>query len=117
MGYTASGAFRQCFETGLEATVAWCDSHEAGSTSTSCKSDSCTYDGALARGICTTFRTPTGSTTQTTATRTVYVSECDVPTPVQDAVVFSSAVVAMWVTVAAAMFLYRFFRVPHADSL
>lgn len=107
MGFASSGA---CFPTQTEALVDWCAHVEPGSNAASCAS----CDSALS--TCNvTFLQPSSGTTATVAIP-VSTPACTVPTPVDDALAYSGAIVALWVAVWSAKELYNFFRVPHADG-
>lgn len=106
MGFASSGA---CYPTQDTALAAWCAHIEPGDTAMSCNSCNATA------GTCSITFQPSNSTTPTTSVIPVSTPVCDVPTPVDDALAYSGAIVTLWVAVWAAKQLYNFFRVPHAD--
>ena len=55
------------------------------------------------------------ATAQTISTP-VSTPACEVPTPVADALVYTSAIIALWIVAWAGRALYNFFRLPHADA-
>lgn len=55
-------------------------------------------------------------TASTTVTIPVSTPSCNVPTPVNDALAYTGAIIALWVVVWAGRALYNFFKLPHADA-
>ncbi len=106
MGFAASGA---CYPDKSVALKSWCSGVEPGNTFSSCASCDSTTSTCLV-----SYQPSTGGVTRV---KTVEVStpSCDVPTPVDDAVAYSGAIIALWAAVWAGKQLYNFFRVPHAD--
>lgn len=107
MGFASSGA---CFPTQAEALQDWCAHIEPGSTATSCAS----CDPSTS--TCDVSFLQASSGLVASASVPVSTPSCDVPTPVNDALAYSGAIVVLWVAVWAAREVYNFFRVPHADG-
>lgn len=108
MGYSSGVA---CFPTQAEAAKDWCNHVEPGDLAiscTGCTGTSCTVSYLNGGGV--------SGSAYSTATKVVGIPLCEVPNPVGDAVLFSGAVISLWVAVAASMYLVKFFRVPHADT-
>lgn len=107
MGYAAAGA---CFPTQQSALDNWCAHVEPGDSAMSCNVCDAT------NGTCTVTYLPSYSSQPLTTVLPVYTPACEVPTPVNDALAYTGAIILMWVAVWAAKSLYNFFRVPHADN-
>lgn len=111
MGFASSGA---CFPTQSEALIDWCAHVEPGDTAMSCSS--CNPNTST----CSITYVQANSPSPRTAVKTIDVSvstpACDVPTPVNDALAYSSAIILLWAAVWAAKQVYNLFRVPHADG-
>lgn len=104
MGYSSGEA---CFPTQAEAALDWCNHLDTGAyalTCTGCAGTSCTVSYLKSGG------------TYGTISKVVGQSACTVPNPVGDAVVYTGAVVALWVAVAAAMYVVRLFWTPHVNA-
>lgn len=105
MGYSSG---HTCFPTRSDAVADWCARLESGAYATSCTSctgTTCTLNYLKSNGAYGTVSAP------------VSTPACTVPDPVGDAVTFSGAVIALWVAIAAAMFVVRFFARPHVDAI
>jgi len=107
MGFAAAGA---CFPTNSEALANWCAHVEPGDTAMSCSGCDSTAS------TCSITWQPSGSPSSQTASVPVSTPSCEVPTPVDDALIYTGAIIALWVVVWAARAVYNIFRVPHADS-
>lgn len=104
MGFSSGSA---CFPTQAEAALDWCNHLDTGAyalSCTGCAGTSCTVSYLNAGG------------TYGTIAKVVGQSACTVPDPVGDAVAYSGAVIVLWVAVAAAMLVVRFFRSPHVNA-
>lgn len=115
MGFASSGA---CFPTKPEALANWCAKVEPGDNAASCES----CDSATSTCSITFLQSSSGtaakSSSGTAATVSVPVNtpSCVVPTPVNDALMYTSAIVLLWVVMWSAKEVIKLFRVPHADS-
>lgn len=107
MGFASSGA---CFPTRDAALANWCAHVEPGDSAMSCNS----CDASI--GTCSITYQPSNSATSMTSVIPVSTPPCEVPTPVDDALVYTGAIILLWVAVWAAKEVYNLFRVPHADS-
>lgn len=103
MGFAASGA---CYPTRDVALAAWCAHVEPGDNAMSCQSCDATA------GTCSITYQPSNPAPPMTSIIPVYTPACDVPTPVDDALAYSGAIVLLWVAIWAAKQVYNLFRVP-----
>ena len=104
MGFASSGA---CFPTSADALADWCAHVEPGSNAMSCSSctgTECSVTYLNGSGVVTSTQVP------------VATPSCTVPTPVDDALAYSGAIVLLWVAVYAVKQVINLFRVPHADA-
>lgn len=106
MGFSSGFA---CHPTKVAALADWCVHVEPGSTAMSCQN--CVEAGST----CRITYTPSNSAVSVTRITPVFTPDCTVPTPAADAAIYSSAVIALWITVWAASQLYKFFNTSHAD--
>ena len=103
MGYSSGYA---CFPTQNAAALDWCARLDSGAYAASCT-------GCAGSSCEISLLNSSGSFVLTS--KIVGQVACDVPDPVGDASLFTGATIALWVSVAAAMYVVRLFRSPHVD--
>jgi hypothetical protein len=105
MGFASSGA---CFPTQQAALDHWCANIQPGAFAQTC--GGCNASAST----CSITSLLTDATTATTA-YPVSTPSCDVPNPVNDALIFTGAVVALWIVAWSARAVYNLFRLPHHE--
>lgn len=105
MGFASQGA---CFPTQQAALDHWCANIQPGAYAQTCES----CNAASASCSILSLRSD-GTTAQTV--HPVSTPACEVPNPAGDALIFTGAVVALWLVAWAGRAVYQFFRVPHND--